>query len=44
MDDNMAHAQYMVNTQVYRHSEYAIITVYLLQQWLHEHVSMLCYM
>jgi hypothetical protein len=45
-DGNMAHANFVLATQGYKctHSSYVILVVFPLQQWLHEHASMLRYM
>jgi len=44
-DDIMAHVHFTLGTLGYKHtlSEYVILIGLLLQQWLHEHASMLCY-
>ena len=34
---------YWITTATDTHSEYVILTVFLLQQWLHERALMLCY-
>ena len=41
----MAHAHYMLGTQVYKHthSEYVTFTAFSLQQLLHERAYMLCF-
>ena len=44
-DDNMAHARFTLGTSGYKHTlpEYVTHIAFLLQQWLHERVSILCY-
>jgi hypothetical protein len=39
----MAHAHSMFGTEVYKHTIYAILIAFPLQQWLHESASMLSY-
>jgi hypothetical protein len=43
-DHNMMRGHCMLDTWDYKHSEYVILIVFPLQQWLREHVSMLHYM
>jgi len=44
-DDIMAHVHFTLSTLGYKHtlSEYIIVIGFLLQQWLHQHASMLRY-
>jgi hypothetical protein len=41
--DNMAHAHFTLDTEGYKHSEYAILIAFLLQQWSNERASVLRY-
>jgi len=43
IDENTAHAHCMLNTSGYLYSEYVILIVFPLQQWLHESSAMLIY-
>jgi len=43
-DENMVHAHCMLITYGYTHSDYVILIAFPLQQWLHEHTSLLYYM
>ena len=42
-DDNTAHAHYVLSTYSYAHTQNITLIAFPLQQWLHEHISLLHY-